>query len=471
MHYAGDLADGLGTVHSGDKRSLGMLDYTDAPDSLGNFQRLTTAPAGPCAPTIGGTGPCVDVWPSFLARRAGVAFEREVFNNSQLAGTQHADFGGTRSGCETLAGGASCNDGSKGELRWVALDVDGQPVGDFALGRANGTDEAGQLVTDGALGVAAVKHPLEVEPYLNYQPSAAPYGSGRYTWVAFVSRRTYGNLASENAWWSDPRVHPLTNTMASKKVWITAIDTESDENDPSAPAFLLEGQEMQGSNGRPVWTANACVEPAEQRSADTQCTSDVDCCGAPETASCSLQLPSGATSVRHCVPKEEDACISPGSELRCEEDADCCGHAWGRRCISSQCVQPPPLARYESGSFVRDFYAECPNGQFPTWQFLEWQAELPAGTSIEFSGQTADTAADLDDAVEIDLGSALPPSTTTWTTWGTDDEDNIGYKFDQAMVRAGSWLRVTMKLNPDSRQIDTPVLTDWRTVFDCRDAF
>lgn len=471
VHYAGNLEDGQGTVHVGDQRSLGMLDFTTQPATLGNYQRLTNAPGAPCAPSLGGNGPCVDVWPSFLASRAGVVFEREVFNNSQVVASQHSDFGGTRSGCETLAAGAACSDGSKGELRWVPLDVDGEPEGDFALARANGTNEPGQLVTDGPLGVIGVKHPREVEPFLNYQPSAAPRGNGKYTWVAFVSRRAYGNLATENAWWSDPRVHPLRHAMSSKKIWVTALDTQSGANDPSAPAFLLEGQEMQGSNGRPVWTSNVCIEPAPQRSVETECTSDADCCGAPDMATCSLQLPAGSTTVRHCVPKEADACIEPGSEVRCESDADCCGADVGQRCVSSQCVQPPPLARYEARTFVRDFHAECPAGDYPAWQLLQWQAELPPGTSIDFTGQTADELDELDDALSITLGSAQPPSTTTWTSWGTEDEDNIGYKFEQAAIRAGVWLRVTMTLNPDDRQIASPVLTDWRVIYDCSPTF
>jgi hypothetical protein len=470
VHYGGLLTDGVGTEHVGDKRSLGMLDYNTSPHSLGNFQKLTTPPAAPCAVAIGGTGPCVDVWPSFMANRAGVVFEREVFNNSLLAGTQHADFGGSRSGCETLAGGDACNDGSKGELRWVPLDVDGEPEGDFALTRANGTHTPGQLVTDGVQGSASVKHPVEIEPYLNYQPSAAPRSNGRYTWVAFVSRRTYGNLAVENAWWSDPRVHPLAHAVSTKKLWVTAVDTESDTDDPSAPAFFLEGQEMQGSNGRPVWTVDACIAPRPERSSETECQMDSDCCGAPETASCSLRLPVDETPVRHCIARAS-ACIEIGSEERCEEDENCCGHEAGRRCVSTQCVQPPPLARYESRDFVRDFHAECPTGQYPQWQLLEWQAQLPPGTSIEFTGQTADSADELEDSVAIELGTALPPSTTTWTSWGVDEEDNIAHKFEQALVPAGVWLRVTMTLNPDSRQINTPILTDWRMIYDCRDAF
>lgn len=471
VHYDGAVEDALGTLHQGDKRSLAMLDYNRQPRSLGNYQRLTTAPAGPCAPAIGGTEPCVDVWPSFLAQRKGVVFEREVFNNALLHGAQHADFGGTRSGCETTAAGAACDDGSKGELRWVPFDVDGQPEGDFVLRRANGVAEPGQLVTDGGLGVAGVKHPLEVEPYLNYQPSAAPRSGGRYTWVAFVSRRSYGNLATENGFWSDPRVHPLAHTMPSKKIWLTAIDTQSTDDDPSAPALLLEGQDMQSANGRPVWTADACVSPSEQRSNETECYSDDDCCGAPNTSTCSLQLPVTDSPVRHCVPKVADECIEAGSEVRCQQDEECCGSDDGFICVSGQCVQPPPLARYEQGRFVRDFHAECDIGQFPAWQVLEWQAELPSGTSITFTGQTADTAAELDDAEAIPLGSALPPSTTTWTTWGTDDEDNISYQFSEAKIRAGEWLRITMTFKPDARGVQTPVLTEWRVVYDCRDNF
>lgn len=470
VHYAGDVEDGLGTVHSGDRRSLGMMDFASDSLQLYNFQRLTAEPDAVCDARFGGAQACADVWPTFLPGGAGVVFERQVFGNGGIANTAHSDLGGTRSGCETKDQ-ASCNDGAKGDLWWVSLDSDGQPTGKFRLDQASGVVNGAHLVTQGAFTTPGIAHSTEIEPLLSFQPAAAPTSFGSHRWVAFTSRRAYGNVATRNPWWSDPRLHPIRHEVATKKIWVTALDASSTSGDPSAPAFYLEGQELRGSNGRAVWVSDECIAPSEELSEANECQSDADCCGAPATARCQVQLPLTSPAVRHCVSVDADTCVDDDAARMCQTDEECCGFDKGERCLSGECRRPPPLARYLSATFVRDFHAQCPHGTLPHWKFLEWQAKLPAGTSIAYTAASANTQAELATAGAVYLATATPPDTSTWTTWSDQESESIDAKLMAEDYPSRDWLRVTMTLNPDSTRIHSPVLTSWRLVYDCDDSF
>lgn len=77
---------------------------------------------------------------------------------------------------------------------------------------------------------------------LSYMPFFAPTDAGGYAWIAFVSRRTYGN-----------RLEGTANMV--KQLWIAAIDSPPEAIDPSHPAFWLPGQELDRLNGEPRWAA------------------------------------------------------------------------------------------------------------------------------------------------------------------------------------------------------------------------
>lgn len=470
VHYAGELRDGVGEVHWGDRRSLGMMDFDPDDVQLYNFQRLTNEADEPCDVRFDGVQGCADVWPSFTPRGHGVVFQRQVFANGSIAATAHSDLGGTRSGCEAKDQ-ASCDDGAKGELWWVSLDSDGQPTGRYRLERANGVVGPEHLVTQGTFTQPGVSHSDEVEPLLNYQPSVAPRSAGSHHWVAFTSRRAYGNVATLNPWWSDPRVHPIGHDIATKKLWVSALGADVGAGDPSAPAFYLEGQEPRGSNGRPIWVSEQCVEPSEMRSEANRCESDADCCGAPQTARCDVELPLTTPTVRHCVPVDEAVCVDADSPRLCRDDEECCGFDAGERCASGRCVVPPGFARRARATFVRDYKAECPYGTAPQWKFVEWQASLPTGTSIRFDVASAPSQDELEGLEGVTHATANPPDTQTWTTVSTDEQDSIHSNLVAEGSSSMEWLRVWITLRADESQAYTPTLKAWRLVYDCADAF
>jgi hypothetical protein len=454
-HYAGTVGSS-----TGDKRSLAMMDFTLGTKRFSNFRRLVTEPTSACSGLS--ADPCTIVWPSFMPSNAGVVYEREIFNNGRVAGATQKDFGGTRSGCGNGASACS-NDGTRAELWWVSLDA--TPTAK-RLNAANGLSSADALALP---TLDSTLHTSANEGVLNYEPTVNPQAVGGYYWVAFTSRRLYGNVATMNPWWSDPRSKPLGGSLGptTKKIWVAAISENPAENtDPSAPAFYLPGQEYLAGNSKAYWVLEACRAASATRTSANVCESDLDCCGAPTTSVCSLQTPIADPPKRHCVPNDASACIVDASPTECFSDAQCCGFATGSRCANGTCQVPPPLVLYQPGTFTRDFESTCESGKLPVWQYFEWQAELPAGTSIEFKASSAESTPELAAAPSVPAGTAEPPSTTTWTNDGT----NISDELKAIDATSHRYLRVTASLSPSEDELSAPVLQNWRVFHDCVDS-
>lgn len=426
-----------GPITTGNGRTLAMMDYDSPTKTFSNFKNLHT-PAGTTT----------DVWPSFLPpSENGVVFERETVSDGAVAGSGHTDFGGTRSGCD--GSGTCSNDGTKAELWWAGTGATASPV---PLVIANG----GSYLPTGvnAHGNDAV---------LNYEPTVLPQSSGGYSWVVFTSRRLYGNVATMNPWWSDPRYHDLRTDATPKKLWVTAVKNGAAiGSDPSAPAFYLPGQELLAGNSRGYWVLQQCRVAGPPLTAANLCDSDLDCCGAPTTSVCQLDpAPLANPPLSHCVGLTSGVCVPDNSA--CTSDAQCCNFGSGSRCASGLCKAQPPFLYY-TGTFTRDYVASCASGTRVAWRYFSWQAITPAGTSINFKAQSADTAALLGAATPVvGVGNAVPPSTVTWTTGPQT--------VDAALLAAGgqskAYLRVTATLNPSADNSLAPTLTNWREVYDC----
>ncbi len=420
-----------------DSRTLAMMDFTPGTNTFSNFRNLFSPPP-----------PQAAVWPTFLPPgQNGVVFENEVVYNNR-------EFGSTRSECE--ATGACGSVGTQAELLWV--NTTGTPNA-VRLAKANGVG----LPTNVATG-----HTAALEPLLNYEPTMLPQQTGGYSWVLFTSRRLYGNVATINPYWSDPRFKDISIQPTTKKLWVAAIKNgPTPGTDPSFPAFYLPGQELLAGNSRGYWVLDACKVPGAPTAANV-CDTDSDCCQVPTASVCQLDPPPLASPpVRHCVTGAAAACKPDG--VACTSDIQCCGLATGSRCGSGVCAIPPPIYSYTPDVFVRDYIATCGGGGVPVWRFFSWQSITPTGTSIVFEGQTASSPGALAAAPKVPLGTAKAPPivTPTWT--------NNGVTFDNALIAIGqkskAYARVTAKFNPtypDAGVSGTsPSLTNWRLVYDC----
>jgi hypothetical protein len=273
-----------------DKKSLAMLDFDNATKAFSGLTTLHT-------PTSG-----ADIWSSWLPNSGGVVFELETVFNGR-------DYGGTRSNCDSSS--TCSNVGTRAELWWV----DKKTKTAARLDKLNGK---------GYMPVGANGH--DDDTTLNYEPSVNPVVSGGYAWVVFVSRRMYGNVATINPYWSDPRFHDISSTPTTKKLWVAAIDLSAPPGtDPSSPAFYLPGQELLAGNSRGYYVVDPC------KAEGTTCETGDECCGG--------FCQPGSDGKLTCTNKPPTCA---GEYEKCTKDDDCCGLGLGVKCIGGRCAAAGP---------------------------------------------------------------------------------------------------------------------------------
>ena len=284
--------------HAADK--LAAIDFATATKTFSNPSAIYTPPAGQHA-----------YWPSFLPTNDAVVFELETISNGR-------DEAGTRSRCEDSSGTNACGDqGTHAELWWVDLKTK-MPA---RLDKANGA---------GYLPKHATAFPTDVDKdaEFNYEPTINPVPSGGYAWVVFTSRRLYGNVATVNPFWSDPRFRTIgtaSKVATTKKLWVAAIDLNAPPGtDPSHPAFYLPAQELLAGNSRGFWVVDPCHTDG------TSCETGDECCGGFCRAG-DGGLVCG-TQVTGCSQEFE----------KCAVTADCCSASAGTQCINGRCAAPGP---------------------------------------------------------------------------------------------------------------------------------
>jgi hypothetical protein len=286
-HVAFNFGAGTGA----DGNSLAVLDFDKAASAFSGLRKLYTPTAG------------MAIWPSFLPSNDGVVFELETVNNGR-------DFGGTRSTCDSSS---TCSDsGTRAELWWA----------DLKTGTAKRLDNLNGL----GLPVGAAGH--DKDETLNYEPTVNPIASGGYAWVVFTSRRMYGNVATINPYWSDPRFHDISVTPTTKKLWVAAIDLSAPPGtDPSHPAFYLPAQELLAGNSRGYWVVDPCHTDG------TSCETGDECCGG-------FCHPNPGDAGGYTCSSEVPKCAAEFE--KCTTDADCCGVALGIKCIGGRCTRKGP---------------------------------------------------------------------------------------------------------------------------------
>ena len=336
-HLAFNFSSGTAGGLTGDGVSLASCDFKLVPGGLANFSNFKNL----FTPGMLNGHQETAVWPSFLpaatsngaaadagvdggaGTSAAVAFELEVKTNGR-------DFAGTRAACDlgsTMPDGYTpcteplTHDGSQGELWWVDLDTQTS----YPLYALNGKTLNGNTVTSYLPTMAATEHPDDT--VLNFEPTVNPVPSGGYAWVVFTSRRLYGNVATVNPYFSDPRFHDISKTPTTKKLWVAAIDLNATPGtDPSHPAFYLPAQELLAGNSRGFWVVDPCKQDGNG------CQTGDECCGG-------FCRPNGDAGALVCSTTKPSC--SNVSE-KCNTTADCCQAAEGVECIGGYCSTLTP---------------------------------------------------------------------------------------------------------------------------------
>jgi hypothetical protein len=143
-----------------------------------------------------------------------------------------------------------------------------------------------------------------------YYPTFAPYvtnegGGHRYFWVAFYSRRDYGN--------------DRAGARGLRQLWVGAIDADARDGDPSFVPYWLPGQDRSVHNIAAYWAPEPCRPTGVGCSTSSECCSDV--CDPDADV---------------CAPPPETMCRHDGET--CGSTEDCCGEA---ECIGNVCIGPP----------------------------------------------------------------------------------------------------------------------------------
>lgn len=158
----------------------------------------------------------------------------------------------------------------------------------------------------------------------SYWPTFSPFvtrqgESGGYYWLAFMSRREYGNARAGTR-----GLRSQGRGGGRLQLWVTAIDLDAPAGtDPSHPAYWLPGQDLATGNFGAYWSPVAC------RANTTSCTSDGDCC----SGRCRPDPMNPSANV--CQPPPPAECRRAGQT--CGAGGDCCS---GLSCFANVC-QPP----------------------------------------------------------------------------------------------------------------------------------
>ncbi|MBI5515200.1 MAG: hypothetical protein HY909_15595 [Deltaproteobacteria bacterium] len=146
----------------------------------------------------------------------------------------------------------------------------------------------------------------------SYWPTFSPFitqenETTRYFWLAFHSRRDYGNALAGS------------RGTGRRQLWVTAIDARpAPGRDPSQVPYWLPGQDVRDDNMAAYWAPGAC------RPATESCRSDSDCC-------------SGRCVSGRCMAPTPGMCRRMG--LSCAVNGDCCE---GLTCYGNVCGAIPP---------------------------------------------------------------------------------------------------------------------------------
>jgi N-acetylneuraminic acid mutarotase len=208
------------------------------------------------------------------------------------------------------------------------------------------------------------------------------------------------------------------------------------------------------------------------------CTSPQTCGGGGQRGTCG--------SPPACVPK---TCASLG--LSCGPAGDGCGGSLN----CGSCTAPDTCGgagqpgtcghadSYTTGSFVRDYSSSCPYGTSPVWSLWSWNSTTPADSHIDFTVQTATSAAGLATAPADSLLFSNPPGPASLAgtpasahaanaSTGTPDTEVGSADVDNTLIvnnrpLHNPYVRVTAKLVPSSTQTQTALLTSWNLQVDC----
>jgi hypothetical protein len=518
-HVAFDFYGGSASGHTGDQASLASIDYNASTSAFSNFQILAT----PGSSGVGSSGN-IAYYPSYLPSNNQIVWELQtVYNGRDPGGTRAqcdedgpivaslgitaatnanpivittASAHGLSTGNDVIISGALGNTAANGTwpITYVSNTKFSIPVAGNGTYTSGGTLEGGNacqndgthadiwwtdvttkksaLLTNLNGGSYLPPHSTALLPngdnQLNYEPTVNPQYTGGYAWVVFTSRREYGNIATVNPFWSDPRFENISVQPTTKKLWVAAINPNATPGtDASYPAFYLPGQELLAGNSRGYWVLSQCEAAGPPTSANL-CTSNLDCCpatGSSPPVVCALD-PAPATTA-HCTSAPSTSCAANGAA--CTTSSQCCSFP-GSVCAQNVC-QPTATVTYAPSQFSVSYDGtQCPSGTRVSWIDVGLEALTPSsgGTnaSITIEVQVGATTSSYTPTTPVTVGTLSGPPANQSGAWNNFPLSTaLGSISGQAETE--QQLKVTFVLTPTTDMLASPTLVDWRARFDC----
>lgn len=145
----------------------------------------------------------------------------------------------------------------------------------------------------------------------SFWPNFSPFNQGGFYWLAFYSRRDYGNAQAG------------TRGTGRRQIWVTAVrTTPSGTDDPSSVPYWLPGQDRAQENMSAYWAPVAC------RANQEACRVSGECC----SGLCQMQ----GDGTYACAPPPPAQCRRSGTT--CSQGSDCCEDL---QCVSNVCQGAP----------------------------------------------------------------------------------------------------------------------------------
>jgi hypothetical protein len=201
------------------------------------------------------------------------------------------------------------------DSRWVAFQHGTNSRGANSEDRANPNGYPGRLELVSASATpdqpALVLARANGDTTDSYWPNFSPFNGGGYFWLAFYSRRDYGNAQAG------------TRGTRRRQIWVTAVSNNPGATgDPSSVPYWLPGQETRVDNMSAFWAPVACRMNMETCSVSSEC--------------CSGVCQRGADGMFRCDRPAMQECRRAGRT--CSSNADCCD---GLVCFANVCGAPP----------------------------------------------------------------------------------------------------------------------------------
>ena len=197
-----------------------------------------------------------------------------------------------------------------------------------------------------------------IDPITNYEPTILPRLTGGYAWMVFTSRRIFGNVATVNPYWSDPRFQNLTVEPTTKKLWVAAVNVNAAGTDPSfARPSTFPGQELLAGNSRGYYVLNACEAPGLPPPAPAAAISIAAALPPPPAASSTparRPTPRPSTASR-CPPPRPAPPTAPAAR-----SSAAAARSPARSASATSARRPPPLVSYSTAGASPATTSELP---------------------------------------------------------------------------------------------------------------